>query len=210
MKTNMTKIAAVIMATSLFAGCSTTNPQTGKQETSAGNTAAVGAAVGALVGRVLGGDNKSMLLGAAAGGGIGYLVGLDARKKELAAAEKVATEIRQETGFVPAVYRQDFKDTSSGQTASGMKSVAFDVPKREAFRKDGDLHPKAVAALVKLNRFAQDNGSDMLVALPADVSEKTFNDVRAVAPNAKIIGKPANGLAITLLPKVGDGKVVPT
>lgn len=169
----------------------------------------MGALAGAVIGNLMGGNTKSTLLGAAIGGGLGYVVGLDARKKELAAVEKVAAEVKRDTGFTPAVYHQDYKDTSNGQTTSGFKAATFDVPKKEAFRRDGDLNPKAVAALVKLNRFSLDNGSDMMVALPADVSEKTFNDVKAVAPNAKIVTKPSNGLSVTLLPKVGDGKVVP-
>jgi len=60
----------------LLAGCSTTNPYTGEQQTS---KAAVGAGVGAVAGAVIGamkGDRetaiKGALIGGAAGGGIGY------------------------------------------------------------------------------------------------------------------------------------------
>ena len=93
----MKKVLPIFMATAILAGCTTTNPYTGEQQTSklvwgtAIGTAA-GAATGALVSKDKG---KGALIGAAAGaalgGGVGYY--LDTQEAELR-AELESTGVR--------------------------------------------------------------------------------------------------------------------
>jgi outer membrane protein OmpA-like peptidoglycan-associated protein len=76
MRTIRIMTTAVVAATLVIAGCETTNPYTGEQQTSkAAKGAGIGAAAGAVVGLITGHDAKQRRERALIGAGIGALAG---------------------------------------------------------------------------------------------------------------------------------------
>ena len=83
----MKKLAGLLVASSLLAGCSI-DPYTGEQKVSnTGWGAGTGAAVGAASGALIGGDAKGALIGAAAGAALGSGIGyyMDRQEAQLRA-----------------------------------------------------------------------------------------------------------------------------
>ena len=85
------KLSSLLLFTVLLAGCQTTNPYTGQQQTS--NTAkgaGIGAAAGAVIGALAGGSRKSALIGAGVGVLAGGAVGSYMDKQEAQLRQQLA------------------------------------------------------------------------------------------------------------------------
>lgn len=197
---NKRAISVAVIAT-MLAGCATVGPD-GKEQTDTLKTAGAGAGIGAVVGALIGGK-KGALIGAALGGGAGYLVALEARKKELADAQQAAAEIQKDTGFMPAVSQQTFKDTQTGQTAAGLKEMSFTLHTAEVEKRNG-LTDKASMTLAKLNKLTTDNGGQLVVVMPKNTSKAVANQILAAAPNASLSTTGRSGQVVF---KVLPGKI---
>lgn len=183
--TNIKTLALAVALAVSTSACVTTNPKTGQEETSVGQTAALGASVGALAGALLGGK-KGAAIGALVGGGGAAIWALNERQKELETAKLGAAELSRETMFRPVVRQQEYIDTATNEKATGLKSVDMELPLKEMVGKDGLLNDKGKAAMIKLQAVADRTGSLDLV-LPAGMSARTFVSMTQTIPRAKVV-----------------------
>lgn len=199
----MKKAASLVLIASMLAGCTTVGPD-GKETTDTLKTTGAGVAIGAAVGALVGGK-RGALIGAAIGGGAGYLVALEARKKELAEAQRAADEIQRDIGFKPVVTQQTLKDTQTGQTAPALKEMSFTLRPAEVEDRNG-LSDKASLTLTKLSKLTANNNGQLIVIMPKGTSKAVENEILAAAPNANVqLTGPGGQVMFKVLPSKIDG-----
>lgn len=133
---------------------------------------------------------------AAAGVGVaaGVAVGVAAVKIiEAKIAEKEVEALRTESGFTPTLTTEasSMKD-EQGQTrpVNVMKNLQMPVPRSEMLTSSGDIQPKALGALKRMDKMTADYGARFNVHVPNDVTLYSVSAIRAAAPHATIFELP--------------------